>query len=470
MDRGIEFADDVRTSTSLSTTRKFSTSPTIKIYTTPAKLESVITQKTNTIATKGATSTTQTIGSRGKEFLILFMGKLSTTSGPMRILITTDSNSSVTISTSPNLDAAIKLQTDRITNITTSSKITFPFKLSCDYFKIESKAVLLQISQLSTISMFDGNDGTLVFPTNKLSTKYIVSSTNPYQSKSDCYSQFAIAALYDRTNINIKFKIKTTATIALLGGTYKNQDVFALTLEKYETFQIGHTGDLSGTLIVSTKPIAVFSGNRYQYLKGSYYGHMVAQLPPTNEFDYQYIVPPFYNNVATLIQVASNIHSSVNVSIGTGVSTLNMTDEYRNLEIKSNEVTLLESENPILVTGFGMGSSMNSPYMTGIPGVHQYLDFYKVFVPDGYTNNYLCVIIQHKFKNNLLLNGYSTENYLTVQESSSIISQNTFSILTFTVNNGTIVLSTTNNAKFGVIVYGHKYRDGYAYAGNYVLT
>ncbi|XP_062593257.1 uncharacterized protein LOC134254742 [Saccostrea cucullata] len=466
-----------QTSTALLTTGKVATNSKTKFNNTTKTIMTVTTSKTTLSVGTSPIARTST-GIKGKEFLVLFMRNYASASGPFRMFITTNSDSSVAISTSPNLEATIKKATDRIINITSSSNISLPFKLSCDYFKIEPKAVLVETSQLSTISIFASyhvysNDGTLVIPTNRLSTKYLVSSTDPRSTKPDYYSQFSIAALHEGTNVNIKFRIKATSSIALLGGTYKNQDVFTTTLDKYETFQIGHGSDLSGTFIVSTKPIAVFSGNRYQYLKGGSYSHMVTQLPPLTEFDTQYIVPTFYNNLATLIQVVSTSPSLINISIGSNVSTLHIAEhEYKNFEIDSGEVTILTCENPILIVGFGMGSSNfnYSPYMTVIPGIHQYLDYYKVFVPDGYTHNYICVMILQKYINDIQVNDYSTDNYIFVSRRQVVISQSTFSILTFTVNSGTVVLSTTNNAKFGLIVYGHRNSDGYAFAGNFVLS
>ncbi|XP_061180622.1 uncharacterized protein DDB_G0290587-like [Saccostrea echinata] len=140
--------------------------------------------------------------------------------------------------------------------------------------------------------------------------------------------------------------------------------------------------------------------------------------------------------------------------------------EFRNIEETSDEITILESDNPILVTGFGMGSGYYNPYMTVIPGIHQYIDYYKIVVPEGYTNNYICVIIPNKFTNYLQINGSSFDYYKTVRLSSAVL-DTTFSIRLLAVNSGPLVVSTTNKANFGLIIYGNRYDDGYGFAGNY---
>ncbi|XP_061180773.1 IgGFc-binding protein-like [Saccostrea echinata] len=448
-------------------TRKYATTAAETTKPTPA------TMVTTSMTPSSSVSST---GSRGKEFLILFMRNYPYVSGSVTIYITTDNNTSVNISTSPNLRAKIKSATDRIMNVFSYSSITLPFNLTCEYLTIEAKAILLQTSELSTVSIFDSfykisNDGTLIIPTEKLSTTYLVSSTKPYYSGSnDYYSQFAIAIAHEKTKVKIRFRMKSNTSISLLGGTYKDQDVFTVSLVKYETLQIRHTTDLTGTFITSSEPIAVFSGNRCQHLKLGACSHLVTQLPPTTEFDNKYIVPPFYGNSRTLIQVISESQSSVDVTIGNQESTWHMKEkEYRNIEVASDEITILESDNAILVTGFGMGSRSNDPYMTVIPGVHQYVDYYKIVVPDGYINNYICVIIPNKFTKYLQINGSSFDYYKTVHLSSAVL-DTTFSIRVLEVNNGPVVVSTTNNAKFGLIVYGHRGYDGYGFAGNYVLS
>ncbi|XP_062600848.1 IgGFc-binding protein-like [Saccostrea cucullata] len=423
-----------------------------------------------------STSSVSSEGSRGKEFLLLFMANHYQVSGPVTVYITTENNTSVNISTSSHLSGGIKSATDRIMNVSSHSSIQLPFNLTCEYYTVETKAILVQTSELSTVTIFDSfyktsNDGTLIIPAEKLATRYLVSSTKPYYSGSkDYYSQFAVAAIHEKTKVKIKFRLKSNASISLLGRTYRNEEVFTTSLNEYETLQVGHTTDLTGTFIKSSKPIAVFSGNRCQYLRFGTCSHMVTQLPPITEFDNKYIVPPFYGNSGTLIQVISETQTSIDVTIGNEASTWYMKEkEFRKREVTSDEITILESNGAILVTGFGMGASFNDPYMTVIPGVHQYIDYYKVVVTDGYTYNYICVIIPNEFAKDLQINGSSFDYYKTVRLSSAVL-DTSFSIRLIEVNSGPVEVSTTNNSKFGLIVYGHRYDDGYAFAGKVILS
>lgn len=165
----------------------------------------------------------------------------------------------------------------------------------------------------------------------------------------------------------------------------------------------------------------------------------------------------------------SPFHSYVNTSTGKNISTLHLNDhEHQNVKVFSNEITLLNSDRPIMVTGYAMGSSTNHPYMTVIPGVHQYLDYYKFVVPEQYRENYLCVIIPTESSNNLHINQLPIGQFNTVYQRSVVSSRKTFSVRTIRVQEGVYTLKTTDQEPFGLIVYGHRHADGYGFAGNFV--
>ena len=124
------------------------------------------------------------------------------------ILSNLENGSSVEITSSPHLEHAIRSNVDSVVNFTSYINIPFPFNLTCQYFLKETKAVLIKSSEISTVIIFDSfrmttNDGTLIIPTRKLSTEYLVSSTASRDS--DDRSQFAIGSLHSKTDVQIKF-------------------------------------------------------------------------------------------------------------------------------------------------------------------------------------------------------------------------------------------------------------------------
>nr|XP_022309515.1 IgGFc-binding protein-like [Crassostrea virginica] len=394
--------------------------------------------------------------------------------GDVNAHILTEGKTFLNITSSPNLTNAIKSKVDRATNFTSDINIPFPNELSCKYLVKEPKGVLFTLSRPSTAIIFDSydegtTDGTLVIPTRKLSTEYLVSSVI---SGHQDHSQFAVGSLHGDTYINIKLNPNNNGTIMLLGQPLSSKNTFSTRLNQFETLQVKQDGDLSGTIVTANKPIAVFSGNRCKAFPGtgSHCSHMFSQLPPTQEYDNEYIIPPFYQNSGTLFQVISPVYSMVRITYG-ALSTWERfyPNVHQNFKLHSNESSVVMSIHPVQVTGFAMGSSTHDPYMTVIPGIHHYLDYYKIVVPENFRDNFISVIIPKHSLGNLKINDLPISSFTTVFHSQERSSGITYNIHTLSVPHGVYVLKTTDRIRFGLLVYGHSRINGYGYAGNFVL-
>jgi len=101
------------------------------------------------------------------------------------------------------------------------------------------------------------SDASLVLPKHALGQEYMIMSYVGYEEKGKEYpSEFLLVATEDRTQIEISFS-DWTKRGRQPGTTGK------VTLNRGQTFQVQaerHTGDLTGTSVRSSKPIAVFSG------------------------------------------------------------------------------------------------------------------------------------------------------------------------------------------------------------------
>nr|XP_034318233.1 IgGFc-binding protein-like isoform X2 [Crassostrea gigas] len=415
-------------------------------------------------------------GSRGTEFFVLFMKNHPHATGLLKTYITTNNTSSLNITSSRNLNQTMKHQIDRNITFTSYTNISFPFDLAVHELTTEYKAVIIRSTELSTVTLFDAdrsstNDGTLVIPTNKLSTNYLVSTIKGYDFGFDFENQFAIGILHNKTQLNIKFNIGDNESLVVHGQLFSSGNVYSHTFGELETLQVSHKGDLTGTYITSNKPVAVFSGTECnKFLSYTTCSHMLSQLPPIDQFDNEYIIPPFYDNSGTFIQVVSPFHSNVNTITGNSTSRYHLNDqEHKNITVTTDNVTIVKSERPVMVTGYAMGSQFHDPYMTVIPGINQYLDYYKIVVPDQYRDNYLCVIIPTGSSNNLHINQLSIGQFNTVYQRAVDSSGKTFNVRTFRVQEGVYTLKTTDREPFGLIVYGHRTDDGYGFAGNFVL-
>lgn len=243
------------------------------------------------------------VGSRGKGFIVLFMTNVVITT--KNVYITSENGVQMNFTTSPRLSASLKAQIDRNVIIPSSQHIILPRELELISFQKEVKSVLIETSDDVFVITHDDGSGTVGstthIPLHKLSTKYVVISTKP-----SVKSQFAVSAIEDNTTVSVTFKMKQNFPLNIDGNTYNNGDVFNFLLDSFETYQIDHITDLTGTFIESSVPIAAFSGNDCTMLNNiGACDHLIEQLPPNGSVDKMYIVPPNSDNRDTFIRITA---------------------------------------------------------------------------------------------------------------------------------------------------------------------
>lgn len=135
------------------------------------------------------------------------------------------------------------------------------------------------------------SDATLVLPKQALGTDYMVMSYVGYEEKGKEYpSEFLIVATEDRTQLEISFTDWTRRGRSP-GSTGR------VTLNRGQTFQVQaerHTGDLTGTRIRSSKPIALYSGAIWTRVPGDCIApdNLYEQMYPIEDWGKEYIAVP----------------------------------------------------------------------------------------------------------------------------------------------------------------------------------
>lgn len=239
-------------------------------------------------------------------FIVLYMAHNRETTKDL--YITTKKGAIMDITTSSRLNHTIKQQIDRTPTILSSHHIIIPSAMELKSFKKESKSIFIEtfddVFVVSHAYRYFSIGSTAIVPLHKLSTSYVVISTEPINDRFK--SQFATAAFKDNTSVTISFKMKQNIYLYIDGNSFLDGDVYNLTLGKFETYQISHETDLTGTVIESSAPIAVFSGNTCNRLeKIGACDHLIQQIIPIRELDKTYIVPPNSNNRRTKIRITA---------------------------------------------------------------------------------------------------------------------------------------------------------------------
>nr|XP_034322122.1 uncharacterized protein LOC105340014 [Crassostrea gigas] len=412
------------------------------------------------------------LGSRGKGFLVLFMKHYEGTT--KNVYVTSEKGVQINITTSSRLDPSLKMQIDMNLNIPSSRHFIFPSEIELKYFQKEFKSVLIETSDDVFVVSIDGahgtSDGTTNIPIHKLSTQYVVITVQPTSRE----SQLAVAALENNTSISIKFRMNQYTSLNIEGSKYYNGDVFIFSLDRFETYQIAHNTDLTGTFIESSNPNAAFAGSDCtKFNGGGYIDHLLEQLPPADTIDKTYIVPPNSDSRDTVIRITATNMSDIYYMIGTVTRTrLLGRYDFFDIRISSNQSCYIKSTEPIVVTGFGLHSSsstLGDPSMTIVPGINQYLNYYKIPIPTGYVHNVVSFMIKESSKAFIRINNAILNAADIVFEDSLLAGNITYSVVSILVTQGEFKAFTLDGERFGVMVSGIKRGEAYGFSGNSLL-
>jgi RHS repeat-associated protein len=312
-------------------------------------------------------------------------------------------------------------------------------------------------------------DAFLALPVSTLGTEYI----NASYSNNGLVpgSEFGIVAAYDNTTVTITPSVNTVGrpagqpfTVVLhQGRTYqlRNTDV---------DFRSTHVGDLTGTIITSNKPIAVYGAHLCPNIPGNIQAcnHIVEQLTPTNTWGTKFATMPLVfrtkGDPFRIIAATDNTNFSVN---GVPVATLNRGEFY---ELTLTQPSYIVADQPIMVVQYEFGTSFDGiqgdPSMMLVPPLDQFRSSYTISTVNIEANwfrlNYVNVIVPTGAISSLQVDGAPADATLFREVPGS-----GFSGAQIAVSPG--VHQLTANSPFGAFVYGLAPSDAYGYTAGIAL-
>jgi len=403
------------------------------------------------------TTLAQAEDSKGKDFWIAFPVNYSGTAA-LTLFITGDvattGNVSVpgmgisqNFSVTPGTITSVTLPTN--TQVSTSNAI-------------ENKGIHITSGQEVTVYGLNRiqytTDAFLALPTDILGKEYINLSYTPI----GYFSQFVIVGTVNGTTVTI---VPTATTSGRTAGVPYN-----ITLNEGQTYMLGNSSsDLTGSIITSTQPIAVFGSNSCTNIPPGYAAcdYIVEQLPPATAWGENFVTVPLKTRLRgdTFRFLASENNTVVRVN-GTVVATLNRGQYHERILTTASQIT---STNPILVAQYSNGSDFDGvtsdPFMMLIPPYEQFLGNYTIATPaSGFQKNFVNIVAPNAAVGSIKLNG------VTIPAGSfSPIGSSGFSGAQVDIPLGTHTINGTN-LPFGVFVYGFDSYDSYGYPGGQSLS
>ena len=153
---------------------------------------------------------------------------------------------------------------------------------------------------------------------------------------------------------------------------------YSFMIHRLQTMYLSSTNDLTGTRIVTNKPVSVFSGHGYTGIPWNTYprSYLIEQMPPTALWGNVYYVIPFANQLGYAVKIMAANDCVVNISCVNFTSLNNTSVSLRSGEsifemFLNNETCTIWSVFKILVVQFSIG--YNGPMMTLVPSTGHYL-------------------------------------------------------------------------------------------------
>ena len=205
---------------------------------------------------------------------------------------------------------------------------------------------------------------TIKFNTIKEYTYYAMSVYSP-----NSYSSILIVGTEDGTKISLKF----TSSFYVYAQGYRyvsSGSSYSFTINRLQTMYIYPyyaRYDLSGTKIVTNKPVSVFSGHQCAYVPYQHgsCGYLIEQIPPTIYWGKVHYVAPLATRRSYTLKVLA-AHDATRVIIycnDTAQSHTLNEQGHTTMTLNNQEYCAVHSNNEILVAQFS-GKNGEDPSMT----------------------------------------------------------------------------------------------------------
>lgn len=358
-------------------------------------------------------------------------------------------------------------------NITTVTGLPLTFR-AAGSGNIENKGLLLSAPDEFVVYGLNQKqfttDAYLGLPTDVAGTEYIVPSFS--NAKRSLPGELQIIAQEDGTEVIF------TPRKSTIGGndvkSIKAGTSASFTLNRLQSIQFkakgDSTADFTGSLIISSKPVSVFSGHQCGIVprRALACDHLVEQIPPTNTWGTRFLTTPLATRTGGDIFriLAANDGTAVQID-GNIVAQLKR-GKFKQVNLASGTFHEIMTSKPSLVIQYSKGTSgdkkRSDPFMMIIPPVEQFGSDYVISTPSADPvsfENYINIVAPTNQLNGLLL-----DNTQIPPDRFTVIGSTEYSGAQLTISTDTHEIKhDLPNVPFGVYSYGFAASDSYGYPG-----
>ncbi|XP_026558170.1 IgGFc-binding protein-like isoform X2 [Pseudonaja textilis] len=243
---------------------------------------------------------------------------------------------------------------------------------------------------------------TIVYPMESLGTEYYVMTPNV---GTDRYREFAILSWAEPTSIDVYLK----GPVTFQGKSYLRGRKLTISLQPYQAAQFQGQVDLSGTKIISQKPVAVYSGHTC-VSRQIQCDHVLEQLLPVTSWGMKFIVPSLpFNTEYDIVYVSVSQGTRVDVQNGQIKNTRTLqAAQVAFYGIQGTSALSISASSGIQVMFFSDGGTFGNlkydPFFMAIPDISSYCLAYNIYSSDQFEN-YALIIAKSSETSGLTVDG-----------------------------------------------------------------
>ena len=250
-------------------------------------------------------------------------------------------------------------------------------------------------------------------------------------------------------------------------------DTFSFILNRYDTLLVSASLDLSGTQIISDKPLTVISGHQCGNVPVDILGcdYLATHIPSTNTLGRQYLLAPLAGRTGGQLIKVLAVHSNTVVQHSCNINTtiISLVDVYE-FSTASYQSCFLTSDKPVMIAELSFGYNVDGngdPSLMIVPPVEQYVtqaDFMYID-EQNFNEQYATVLTLAQDFNPL---HYIMDKQPILSQWSMIFSDRLSEVVGyschFPLSSGSHTIRYIGSTgKMAILVYGFQYGHGYAY-------
>ncbi|XP_071092534.1 uncharacterized protein, partial [Haliotis cracherodii] len=393
----------------------------------------------------------------GRDFVVIFTKGLNQHGGTLKLMIAALTNADVTITNSLySINTTLSIPGGESRTTTLTNDIAMAALLV-----IEKRGVLVQATAEVSVYAYNfcgfSSYSFNVLPVPVLGHRHYLASFG-YVRNTDI-PIFGVVATEANTVVSFKFQLTLNGDCGtVLGDLLGDGYVYNITLNQHEVFEASCTGDPTGTLVSSSKPLGVVSGHLGSFVPVNVGGRdtFAEMIPPTHLFGQRYVLHgPGRDREAVFRVLASEDDTNLTTSEG-DVHVL-MEGQFWEVDLELNRTLCIHASGPVMVLMYGKGatggpSNLGDPFMIVVPPVERFTEGFAtdLSVLDGKNfKTHVTLVVKTAYADTLPAD-YDTDGVPSCR----------YSVARGSVTAGTLNFGLGPGIPYAALVYSYSHYEG----------